>query len=171
MWTERPLFARNAKFGYSHINRLGQRGQLWSGVDSDPEYPRSLCGREKSVSSGANVKRAALHPPQTFADGLDPLRCLFSDELQGNVQRLRPRPARIGRETLHAFEKARDAGANFRVEIDADEYSHHLLQRPYKSARRIISNACWVANWRIRLRSPGKLRSTTCVPSSPASAM
>ena len=96
---------------------------------------------------------------------------LFSDELQRDVQRLRPHPACIGREALHAFEKARDAGANFRVDIDSNEYSHLLIAVAYSSALRIISSACCVANWRIRLRSPGKFRSTTCVPSSPASAM
>src|SRR5208337_4620490 len=166
----RPVFARNAEIGDGHIDLLGHFHQLRFGLDSDPEYARRLRGREEPVSSGANFKRAAFDPPQPLADGLDPLGWLFSDELQRNVQRLRPHPARIGREASHAFKEALDASTDFRVEIDADEYSHHFAQRAYKSARRIISNACCAANWRMRLRSPGKLRSTTCVPSSPASA-
>ena len=59
-----------------------------------------------------------------FGDGLDSLQRLFSDELQCNVQRLRPHPAGLGREALYAFEEAFNPGADLRVEIDADEYSH-----------------------------------------------
>src|ERR1035438_9193921 len=124
MRTKSPVFARNAEIGDGHIDLLGHFRQLRSRLDSDPEYGRSLRGREEPVSAGANLKLAALDPPQTLTDGLDPLGRLFSDELQRNVQRLRPHPARIGREALHAFDKARDAGANFRVKIDANEYSH-----------------------------------------------
>lgn len=40
----------------------------------------------------------------------------------------------------------------------------------YIKALLTISSACCVANQRIRLRSPGKFRSTTCVPSSPDKA-
>jgi hypothetical protein len=40
------------------------------------------------------------------------------------MQRLRPHPARLGRETLHAFQEARNPRADFRVKIDADKYSH-----------------------------------------------
>src|ERR1019366_5590352 len=129
MRTKSPVFARNAEFGDGHIDLLGHFRQLRSRLDTDPEYARSLRGREEPVSAGANFKLAALDPPQTLADGLDPLGRLFSDELQRNVQRLRPRPARIGREALHAFDKARDAGANFRVKIDANEYSHIFASR------------------------------------------
>src|ERR1039457_5089169 len=124
MRTKSPVFARNAEIGDGHIDLLGHFRQLRSRLDTDPEYARSLRGREEPVSAGANFKLAALDPPQTLADGLDPLGRLFSDELQRNVQRLRPRPSRIGREALHAFDKARDAGANFRVKIDANKYSH-----------------------------------------------
>src|SRR5208337_3551908 len=126
MRTKRPVLARNAEFGGCCVDASGQFGQLRSGVDPDPEYARSLRGGEESVSAGANFERAAPHPPQTLCDGLDPLGRLFSDELQRNVQRLRPRPAGIGRKTLDAFEKARDPAADFRVKIDADEYSHLL---------------------------------------------
>src|SRR5271169_6180855 len=98
-----------------------------------------------------------------FGDGCDLLRCLLSGELQRDVQRLRTNPARLGSKTLDAFKEARNSGANVRVKIDADKYSHLLwwcgdgplarpyraelrdhpsIQDPYKSARRIISNAC-----------------------------
>jgi len=61
---------------------------------------------------------------KTFGDGLDSLWRLFADELQRNVQRLRTHPARLGRKTLNALEEARNPGTDFKVEIDADEYSH-----------------------------------------------
>src|ERR1700687_263540 len=124
MWTERPVFARNAKFGDGHIDAPGQFRKLRPSVNSDPEYARSFGGGKESIAAGANFERAALNPPQTFADGLDLLWRLFTDELQRNVQRLRTHPARLGRKTLDAFEEARDPGADFRVEIDANEYSH-----------------------------------------------
>src|SRR5271169_649013 len=106
MWSERPVFARNAEFGSSHIDVLGQFRQLRSGLDADPEYARSLRGGEESVSAHANFKGAALDPPQTFGDGLDLLWRLFSDELQGDVQRFRMHPACLGRKFLHALEEA-----------------------------------------------------------------
>jgi hypothetical protein len=43
------------------------------------------------------------------------------------MQRLGTHPARIGRKTLDAFEKASDPGADFRVEVDADEDSHLFI--------------------------------------------
>src|ERR1022692_3337708 len=126
MRTVRPIFAGNAEFGHGHIDALRQFGELRSRLNSDPEYARSLCRGEESVSSGTNLERAPPNPPQTIGDGLDLLRRLFSYELQRDVQRLRTHPAGIGRKALHAFEEARDPGADFRLKIDADEYSHHL---------------------------------------------
>src|SRR6266853_6583655 len=161
MWAERPVFARNAEFGCRHVDALGQFRQLRSTVNSDPEYARSLRSWEESVSASVNFERAAFDTPQAFGDGLNPIRRLFSDELQCNVQRLRPHPARIGREALDAFEEALNSGAESRVEIDADEYSHLLITAPHNSALRIISKACWLANWRMRLRSPGNFGSPT----------
>src|SRR5712692_1509433 len=124
MRTVRPIFARNAEFGDAHIDTLSQVAQLRSGVNSDPENTRSLCRGEESISASANFEPARFNPPQTFRDGLDLLWRLFSDELQRNVQRLRPHPAGIGREALDAFEETLDPGADFSVEIDADKYSH-----------------------------------------------
>jgi hypothetical protein len=45
----------------------------------------------------------------------------LSDEFQSNVQRFWSHPARVGRESLHAFDEAFNVGAEFGVEIDADE--------------------------------------------------
>ncbi len=106
MWTVRPVLPRNSEFGCSHVDALSQFGELRSGVNPDPEYARSLCRREESIAANANFELAALDPPQTFGNGLHPLRCLFSDELQRNVQRLRTHPASLGREALNAFEEA-----------------------------------------------------------------
>src|ERR1035437_7506684 len=148
MRTERPVLARNAEIGDGHIDLLGHFRQLRSRLDPDPEYARVVRGRKEPVPAGANLKLAALDPPQTLADGLDPLGRLFSYELQRNVQRLRPHPARIGRDALHAFDKARDAGANFRVKIDANEYSHIFASlsgcvgtglRPVRTRRSAVS--------------------------------
>src|ERR1700686_199736 len=143
MWAVRPVFARNAEFGCRNVDALGHFRQLRSGVNSDPEYARRLCGRKESISGSANLERVAFDSPQTFGDGLDPLRRLFSNELQRNVQRLRTHPARIGRKTLDAFEKAPNSGADFGVKIDADEYSHLLItsalqQRPADHLQRLL---------------------------------
>src|ERR1700686_4980832 len=147
MWAVRPVFARNAEFGCRNVDALGQFRQLRSSVNSDPEYARSLRSRKKSISSSPNFERAAFDSPQAFGDGLDPLGQLFSDELQCNVQRLRTHPASFGREALDAFEETLDAGADFRVEIDADEYSHllnisalhhRLQQRPADHLQRLL---------------------------------
>src|SRR5208283_909823 len=167
----RPVFAGNPQFRDGQVDGLSQFRKLRTCLNPDPEYARSLRCREESVSASANAERGAFNPPQTFCDRVNLIRSLFSDELQRNVQRLRTHPPSIGRENLDAFQKARDPDANFRVKIDADKYSHLVKTSSYSRARRIISRACCVANWRIRLRSPGKFRSTTCVPSSPASAM
>src|SRR6266849_7336361 len=126
MRTVRPIFARNAEFGDAHIDALGQFGELRTGLNSDPEHARSLCGREESVSGQMNLERPALNPPQAFGDGLDLLLRLLSDELQRDVQRLRPHPAGFWREALYTFEEALNSRADFRVKIDADEYSHLL---------------------------------------------
>src|SRR5260370_33774043 len=130
----RPVFARNVEFRDGRINALGQHGDLRSGVDSDPEHARSLCVREESVSGQMNFESPALNPPQSFRDGLDLLWRLFSDELQRDVQRLRPHPSGIGREAHCAFEEALNSRADFRVKIDADEYSHLLIRAPYSAA-------------------------------------
>jgi hypothetical protein len=45
------------------------------------------------------------------------------------MQRFRMHPARIGREALHTFEQARNPPADFRVKIDANEYSHLLWHK------------------------------------------
>src|ERR1700680_3615143 len=122
----RPVFTRDAEFGCRRVDALGQFRQLWSGGNSDQEDARRLRGAEKPISSRGNSEPAAFDPSQTLGDGLDSLRRLFSDELQRNVQRLRTRPARIGREALDAFDETLDPRADFGVEIDADEYSHLL---------------------------------------------
>src|ERR1700693_729973 len=171
MWAVRPVFARNPEFGCRDVDALGQFRQLRSSVNSDPEDAGSLRSRKESISSSPNFERAAVDPPQAPGDGFPSLRRLFSNKLQRNVQRLRPHPACFGRKSLDAFEETLDPFAHFRIETDADEYSHLLMPALYNSALRIISSACWAANWRMRLRSPGKFLSTTCVPSSPASAM
>src|SRR5882762_7812624 len=88
MWAERPVFARNAEFGCCHVDAPGQFRQLRSSVNSDPEDARSLRSWEESISACPNLECAAFDSPQAFGDGLDPLRRLFSDELQCNVQRL-----------------------------------------------------------------------------------
>src|ERR1019366_59119 len=103
MWTERPVLARNAKFGRGHVDAPSQFGELRSGGNPDPESSRSLRGREKSIAAGANFELPPLTPPQTFGNGLHPLRRLFSDELQRDVQRLRTHPARLRRKALNAF--------------------------------------------------------------------
>ena len=193
------LSASSASSGPAWIPIQNTRGAFAEGKNP---YPHS-----------ANLKRAAFDPTQVFRNGRDLLRPLFSNELKRNVQRLRPHPPGLRCETLHAVKEARNAGANFRIEIDADKYSHVLCRTPppvilseaetsrsevsaeskdpystrvqgilarlpaghnerlYMSALRIISNACWVENCRMRFRSPRKFLSTTCVPSSPASAM
>src|SRR5229473_6612632 len=146
MRTVRPIFARNAEFGDGHIDTLSQVAQLRSGVNSDPENTRSLCSGEESVSASANFEPARFNPPQTFGDGLDLLLRLLSDELQRNVQRLRPHPFSIGREALYTFEEALNPRADFRVKIDADEYSHLLIrvlhnalqQRPADHLQRLL---------------------------------
>jgi hypothetical protein len=124
MRTVRPIFPRNANSSNNYVDFLRQFGELRSGLNSNPEYARSLCRGEESISGCANCERASLNPPQTFSDGIYLLCLLFSNELQSNVQRLGTHPARLGREPLDAFKEARDAVANFRVKIDADEYSH-----------------------------------------------
>src|SRR5208282_1801151 len=106
MWTERPVLAWNGEFGSSHIDAFGQFRQLRSGLDADPEYARSLRGGKESVSAHANFKGAAFNLLQTFGDGRDLLRRLFSDELQRDMQRFRTHPARFGRKSLDAFEEA-----------------------------------------------------------------
>ena len=150
MRTIRPVLARNAEIGDGRIDAFGQRGQFGAGMNSDPEYARSLRRREESVSANANFERSLLSTPtQTFSNRLDLLRFLLSDEFQRDVQRFWTNPARIRRETLNALEEARDTASDFRVEIDTNEYSHLCitdLTHAYKSARRIISSACCVAN-------------------------
>src|SRR5260370_16505911 len=111
----RPVFARNSEFSRDRIDDLRQFGQSRTGVDSDPEHARSLCVREESVSGQMNFESPALNPPQSFRDGLDLLWRLFSDELQRDVQRLRPHPSRIGREAICAFEEALNSRADFTV--------------------------------------------------------
>jgi len=135
MRTIRPIFACNPKFGDSGINVPGELHELWSRVNSDPEYSRSFCRREKSISGSANFERTTCDSPQTFSDGLDPLERLFSYELQCDVQRLRARPSRVGHEPLYAFDKMFNPRSHFRVEIDANEYSHDLWGAAFTAAR------------------------------------
>src|ERR1700677_874586 len=170
MRTVRPLFARDAEFHRSPIDRLCKLGKPWSSLNSNPKDPRRSYSWKETVGADSDFKRAAFDPSQTRANDLNPLGCLFSDKLQSNVQRIRMHPPRFWRKPLNTFDKAFDPGANRRVKIDANKYSHFLGIAFYKSARRIISKACRLENRRMRVRSPGKLRSTTCVPSSPASA-
>ncbi len=147
MRTVRSLFARNAEFGRGQVNPFGEVGELRARLNSDPEYAWSFCRGEESVTCGENFELAAFDPPQTLSDGVDPLRWLFSDELQRNVQRLRTHPAGFGCKALNAFEKALDPGTDRGVEIDADEYSHlfitvacngALQQRPADHLQRLL---------------------------------
>src|SRR5271168_244710 len=74
-----PIFTRNAEFGHGRIDALGQFRQLRAALDPDPEYAWSLRRREESVSAHANFERSAFDLPQSFRDGGDLLRRLFSD--------------------------------------------------------------------------------------------
>src|SRR4029077_10781450 len=134
MGVVRPVFTGNSELGCRDVDALGQFRQLRSSVNTDPEYARSLRRRKEPISGSPNFDGAAVNPQQALGDGFHLLRRLFSNELQRNVQRLRTRPARIGREAFDAFEETLDPCADFGVEVDADEYSHLLISAPYISA-------------------------------------
>ena len=126
MRTVRAPFGCNAEFCEGRIDAVCQFRELRCCVNPDPEYSRRLGGREKSISRSTNFERGAIDPLQAFRDGGNLFRSLFSDELQRDVQRLRTHPSSVGREPLHAFDKAFKPCSQCGIEIDADEYSHHL---------------------------------------------
>src|SRR5580658_5406861 len=114
---------------------------------------------------------------------------LLANEFQSDVQRFRTNPASVRGKPAYPFQKAMDALSDGVVDVEGDENAHdgrwsHVVsrwleplrptandQRPfYISFLLTISIACWLAKRRMRLRSPGNLRSATSVSSSLARA-
>ena len=129
MRTERASFTRHAQFRETFVNSARQFGQRRTCMDADPEHTGCFKGGKESVTRHASFYGMTLYCMKPLRDGLDLLGLLLADELQRDVQGLGPHPTGLRREAADAFEKARDSGADFFSEIDADEYAHDLKER------------------------------------------
>src|SRR5450432_3151030 len=82
----------------------------------------------------------------------------FTNELEGYVQAFHAGPPSPRAQRTYAHGEGGDPCSHVLRYIQCDEQTHI-----YISLRRTRSRACCVAQWRMRSRSPGNLRSTTSV--------
>src|SRR5690242_1163377 len=83
---------------------------------------------------------------------------LFANEFNRDVKRLGTRPASLRRESANFFGEFCDAIAH-----PVRDLQRHKDAHSYMSFLRTMSSACWLANQRIRLRSPAKFFCSTSV--------
>src|SRR5271154_6323328 len=118
------FFLRDVELQQRFVYRLSQICQFRARLNTDPEYSRRVCSREKSVAATVYFNRGGFDCLQRSPDSRNFCLRLFADELERDVQRFRTHPARIGSETAHAIEEASDALANALVDIQCDEKAH-----------------------------------------------
>src|SRR5712692_2346387 len=183
MRAESMFFFRKAERHRGRIHGGGQGGDSGAGLDANPEDARSFGSRKESVATKSDFHR---------------LRRLLADKFQRDVQRLGTHPAGIRREAAYPFQEALNALADGIIDVEGNENSHDSRESSVFSRQELrtnrrcrsrkadnrrlktedgyinflltMSSACCEANQRMRLRSPGKFRSTTSVPLSPAKA-
>src|ERR671922_1866681 len=124
MWAECAFFYRNTECCRGTVDRSGQSGERWSGLNPDPKHSRRFCRRKKSMSTKAHGNGIGLHRCQTLLDLFYNLGRFLSDEFQGHMQRFWPNPARIGRKLTHPIHKTLNALADSVVYIEGNENTH-----------------------------------------------
>ena len=138
--------------------------QVFVALDAGPEDARGLRVGKESCAAKGERDRGHL-------DGLERVANFvelggFAEELQSDVKGFGGNPANVGGEATHLVAEGGDAFANF-----GSSMSRATKRRmAYITMRRTRSSACWLAQRRMRSRSPGKRRCTvSCfVPSETA---
>src|SRR5580704_6262871 len=162
-------------------------------VQADPEHARRFCRGKKSVAAKPDIQRGRHDRREHLLDPPNAGFGLFANEFERDMQRLGIGPTCIRREPLHALREAGDALADGVGDVESDEEPHKIsFQRRdpshpqpknsetwnwqlearsrYINFLLTMSRAMVLAKRRMRLRSPGKLRCTTSVPRSLATA-
>src|ERR1700684_1647184 len=105
------LLFRDVERRHVLIHRCRQRRQLRPSFNSDPEHSRRPRAGKESRAAKTHFKGVSLYGFQQSLDFLNLFLGFFADELQSDVQRIRPRPARIWSKSAHAIEEAGNSAA------------------------------------------------------------
>ena len=167
------------------VDLRGQLGQLRARLNSDPEYAWRLGRWKESVSRMPNLecdcfctRRRRCVIASTCSGFCSPINFNVMCSDSGRTQRASgAKPLTPSRKRAILARISASRSMPMKIRILSVARRRHGHPRPLRIKRATAAPAgsspapaAW-QNWRMRLRSPGKLRSTTCVPSSPASAM
>src|SRR5271154_7155959 len=110
--TESVLFLWDVEPCQSFVHGSSQRSQFRTALNSHPKHSRRPHTRKESITATTHFKRACLNRLQRASDLSTLVLGFLPDELQSDVQRFGPHPARIRRKPVYAVEKSGDAAAN-----------------------------------------------------------
>src|SRR5712672_788990 len=127
-------------------------------IYSCPKDPRCVRIGKESHAFKAHFKWRGFDRRQRYFYLLHHGILNVANKLQCDVQTFNTGQAPLWRKRACAFHVVRKACANIGRDIECNEDAHCHI-----SVRRTMSRACCVAQWRMRSRSPGKVRSMTSV--------
>ena len=139
------------------INLRGKDRQFIAGLHARPKDAWRPGIWEKTHVAKAHVERRPSHICQRALDLFDFRVLHLANKLERHMQTFHTGPSCIPCVRPHALHVFGEPFANFSGNIERDKEPHFI------NLRRTMSRACCVAHWRIRLRSPGYLRSATSV--------
>src|SRR5262249_33767164 len=117
-------FFRDSERFRRTVHCTGQRSQLGPGLDADPENTGHFEGGKESVSVQPHFDANALERRKRLFGLLHVFLRFFSNELQRNVERLRPYPTRVRGKSPYPFHELSDPLADGLVNVESEENPH-----------------------------------------------
>src|SRR5437763_641577 len=116
---EGVFFLRDAEVHQRAIYGSRQRSELRSTLNANPQHSWRACAGEEAVAAKIYLEGFGDNCFQRLLDFHNAFFRSFTNELERDVQRFRPRPAHVRSKFTHAVEKAGNARPTAIVDVES----------------------------------------------------
>src|ERR1017187_682066 len=124
MRAECVLFFGHFERDQSLVHGGSERSKLWACCYTNPKDAGERWRRKESKVPETDLERLELNRLECSLNFFGGIVRFFSNEFQGNVERLRSNPARLRRKAGYPLHKALDASADRLGNVKGDEQAH-----------------------------------------------